>query len=137
MGQTVYLDLFFIINFSMDFLCFYLAGALLGSKLSVMRMLLSAVIGGIYADVSLFLPIYGLWELGLHIAVCGIMCGIVFGIRSILTHTCVYIATSAVIGGFMTENIGTKASFAVCAFAPLVGLLYIILTLLRAKNTQQ
>ena len=102
MGQTVYLDLFFIINFSMDFLCFYLAGALLGSKLSVLRMLLGAAIGGVYADVSLFLPVYGLWELGLHIAACGVMCIVVFGKRSILTHTCVYIATSAVIGGFMT-----------------------------------
>ena len=104
MGQTVYLDLFFIINFSMDFLCFYLAGALLGSKLSVLRMLLGAVLGGIYADASLFLPVSGLWELVLHIAVCFVMCIVVYGRRSALTHTCVYIATSAVLGGFMTAT---------------------------------
>ncbi len=104
MGQTVYLDLFFIINFSMDFLCFYLAGTLLGSKLSVLRMLLGATVGGIYADISLFLPVNGLPELILHIAVCGLMCIIVYGTRSILVNTCVYTATSAVLGGFMTAT---------------------------------
>ena len=104
MGQTVYLDLFFIINFSMDFLCFYLAGTLLGSKLSALRMALGAVLGGIYADISLFLPIYGLWKILLHIAVCFVMCIVVYGTRSALTNTCVYIATSAVLGGFMTAT---------------------------------
>lgn len=102
MGQTVYLDLFFVINFSMDFLCFYLAGALLGSKLSALRMIFGAVLGGLYADISLFLPVEGLWELILHIAACLVMCVVVYGRRSVIAHTCVYIATSAVIGGFMT-----------------------------------
>ena len=103
MGQTVYLDLFFIINFSMDFLCFYLAGALLGSKLSVIRMLIGAALGGIYADVSLFLPFGGMWKIAVHIGVCALMCLAVFGRRSVISHTVTYIATSAVLGGFMTS----------------------------------
>lgn len=101
-GQTVYLDLFFIINFSMDFLCFYLSGTLLGSKLSKLRMLLGATLGGIYADLTLFLPVTGVALLAVHIAACVIMCVAVYGRRSLIAHTCVYIATSAVLGGFMT-----------------------------------
>ena len=101
-GQTVYLDLFFLINFSMDFLCFYLSGTLLGSKLSVMRMVLGAVLGGIYADLTLFLPVDGIAKVAVHIGVCVLMCFAVFGRRSVAAHTCVYIATSAVLGGFMT-----------------------------------
>ena len=104
MEQTVYLDLFFVINFSMDFLCFYLSGALMGNKMSVVRMLIGAILGGIYADVSLFLPFDGLWELVLHIGACYVMCLTVFGRRSSLPNTCVYIATSAVLGGFMTAT---------------------------------
>ena len=102
MGQTVYLDLFFIINFSMDFLCFYLSGTLLGNKLSVLRMLLAAALGGIYADITLFLPLSGIWELALHGAVCVLMCLCAFGKARVAANTCVYIATSAVLGGFMT-----------------------------------
>ena len=104
MEQTVYLDLFFVINFSMDFLCFYLSGTLLGNKMSVPRMLVGASLGGIYADLSLFLPVDGLWELLLHIGFCYVMCLTVFGRRSSLLNTCVYIATSAVLGGFMTAT---------------------------------
>ena len=102
MGQTVYLDLFFLINFSMDFLCFYLAGTLLGSKLSKLRMIAGAVLGGIYADASLFLPVEGVAKIVVHILVCALMCAAVFGIRSLVAHTCTYVATSAVLGGFMT-----------------------------------
>lgn len=101
-GQTVYLDLFFLINFSMDFLCFYLAGTLLGSKLSKLRMIAGAVLGGIYADASLFLPVEGVAKIVVHILVCALMCAAVFGIRSLVAHTCTYVATSAVLGGFMT-----------------------------------
>ncbi len=102
MGQTVYLDLFFLINFSMDFLCFFLAGTLLGSKLSPLRTVFGAIIGGIYADLTLFLSVGGVLKVGLHIAVCVIMCLAVFGRHSVIAHTCTYIAISAVLGGFMT-----------------------------------
>ena len=102
MGQTVYLDLFFLINFSMDFLCFYLSGTLLSSKLSKLRMIAGAVLGGLYADASLFLDTRGSVKIAVHILVCILMCATVFGIRSLIAHTLTYVATSAVLGGFMT-----------------------------------
>lgn len=103
MGQTVYVDLFFMINFSMDFLCFFLASELLGSKLSIARTLLASAVGGIYANVALFISIGGFFEILLDIGVCALMCLIAFGrARSLLAHTAVYIAISAALGGFMT-----------------------------------
>ena len=103
MGQTVYVDLFFLINFSMDFLCFFLASELLGGRLPIARTLLASAVGGIYANVALFISVGGIWEILLDVGVCILMCLIVFGKgRSIVAHTCVYIAISMALGGFMT-----------------------------------
>lgn len=103
MGQTVYVDLFFLINFSMDFLCFFLTSELLGGRLPIVRTLLASAVGGIYANVALFISVGGIWEILLDIGVCILMCLIVFGKgRSVVAHTCVYIAISMALGGFMT-----------------------------------
>ncbi len=103
MGQVVYVDLFFMINFSMDFLCFFLTAQLLSLKLGIMRTLCASALGGIYACVALFLPFSGIGEIFLDIFVCIIMCAVAFlGKGAMLSAVCVYIATSAVLGGFMT-----------------------------------
>ena len=102
-GQTVYVDLFFMINFSMDFLCFFLTSELIGGKMSVIRSLLAAVLGGIYANVSLFMLDGGIAELIVDLGICVIMCALAFYRQgSLIAHTCVYIAISMVLGGFMT-----------------------------------
>lgn len=104
MRQTVYVDLFFMINFSMDFLCFFLAAELLGSKLKLGRTLIASAIGGIYANIALFIPIGGIWEILIDISVCALMCLTAYGGRlsALASHTCVYIAISMALGGFMT-----------------------------------
>ena len=78
MGRTVYVDLFFLINFSMDFLCFFLAGKLLERKMSLPRMLIASALGGIYANVSLLLSLGGILGVVIDVAVCMIMCLIAF-----------------------------------------------------------
>lgn len=103
MGQTVYVDLFFLINFSMDFLCFFLSNELIGGRFSLPRALLASVLGGIYANVSLFVLHGGIAELAVDLCVCVIMCALAFYKQgSLIAHTCVYIAISTVLGGFMT-----------------------------------
>ncbi len=103
MGQVVYVDLFFMINFSMDFLCFFLASQLLSSKLGLLRSLIASIFGGIYACVALFLPFGNIGAVISDICVCILMCLIAFGTKgSLLGHTCLYFAVSAVLGGFMT-----------------------------------
>lgn len=103
MGQTVYVDLFFMINFSMDFLCFFLTSQLLGDKLPLFRTLLASAVGGIYANVALFLSAGGIFSVVLDVAVCALMCLIALGgQKGLLVRTCVYVAVSMALGGFMT-----------------------------------
>ena len=103
MGRTVYVDLFFLINFSMDFLCFYLSGKLLSRRMSLLRMLLASALGGIYANLALLVSLGGILEIIVDVAVCIIMCLIAFWKNGgVIKNTLVYIATSMVLGGFMT-----------------------------------
>ena len=103
MEQTVYVDLFFIINFSMDFLCFYLSSQLLDSRLSLLRAVIASALGGIYANMTLFMSIGGLAEILIDVLACALMCIVAFGIkRRITIHICIYIAISMILGGFMT-----------------------------------
>ncbi len=106
MGQTVYVDIFFLINFSMDFLCFFLTSKILSRRMPLARGILGAVMGGIYADAALFLSLGKLASLTLDIAVCSAMCAVVFGerkrLRDLPLYILVYTAVSMALGGFMT-----------------------------------
>lgn len=107
MGQTVYVDLFFMINFSMDFLCFFLTSQLLGTKLRLLRTVCAAIIGGIYADVALFMSVGSVAAVFIDIAVCVLMCATAFGVKGgLAAHSAVYIAVSMILGGFMTALFG-------------------------------
>ncbi len=116
MGEIVYVDLLFLINFSMDFLCFYLTARILSLKLSVPRTVLAAVVGGIYSDIALFISVGRLLGVLIDILICVLMCVIAFykkkEARSPLLYTLVYFAVSMALGGFMTAifNLLNKAS---------------------------
>lgn len=106
MGQTVYVDLFFMINFSMDFLCLFLTSKILNRRMSVWRALLAAALGGLYADLALLFPLGRLASVAADCAVCALMCGIVFyrkkKIASLPLYILVFAAVSMALGGFMT-----------------------------------
>lgn len=115
MGQTVYVDLLFMINFSMDFLCFFVCAKILGRKLSVGRAVAASAVGGIYSDIALFIPVSYLPSLVIDLAVCAVICAIVFlrkgrG-RELPLYILVYFAISMALGGFMTAifNLLNKA----------------------------
>ena len=106
MGQTVYVDLLFLINFSMDFLCFYLSAKILGGKLPTIRAILASAIGGVYSDIALFIDVGMISSLFIDFFVCVLMCAIVFmkkgRISSLPLYILVYFAVSMALGGFMT-----------------------------------
>lgn len=106
MVQTVYVDLYFLINFSMDFLCFFLLSKLLSCKLSFPRTLLASALGGIYACAALFLPVSTLPALIIDMAACALMCAVALlrprEWRRLLVSIPVYVAVSMVLGGAMT-----------------------------------
>ena len=117
MEQTVYVDLYFMINFSMDFLCFYLASKLLGERLSALRAAIAAVIGGIYANLLLMWGVGGIIALAADICSCALMCAVAFGIRKrarrLPVYILVYFAVSMTLGGFMTAifNLLNRTAF--------------------------
>ncbi len=106
MEQTVYGDLFFLINFSMDFLCLFLVAKLLSRPLSPFRFTQASALGGVYSVVALFLP-DGLVGMLLDL-LCGIaICLIAFAARgdsrrTLPILTAAYFLASILLGGMMT-----------------------------------
>lgn len=102
--QSVYVDLLFLINFSMDFLCFYVTEKIRYSKLKYIRALLASAIGGIYSVISIFIESY---KAPLCISSLILMCLIVFYQRgesflSLILSSVVFLLSSALLGGIMT-----------------------------------
>lgn len=108
MAVEVYADLLFFINASMDGLCFCLTGRLLHRRLSPRRVLLGAVLGGVYAVVALLLEVGQAVALFCDVAICLLMCAIVFtgrrsgGVGRFFLSAAVYFVLSMVLGGVMT-----------------------------------
>ena len=107
MTQDVYVDLLFLINFSMDYLCLYICAKVLHRKANLPKMLISSAIGGIYSVVSIFLSHLPAIELIIDALVCLIMCAIVFAdkgrrISSTLLCAFLFVGISMMTGGCMT-----------------------------------
>ena len=106
MGESVYVDLFFLINFSMDFLCFFLTARLLHRNFLLPRVLIASILGGIYADLALFFTVGRALSLVIDVGVCALMCLISFGeraqLRKLPLYIAIYFAVSMALGGMMT-----------------------------------
>ncbi len=106
MEQTVYIDLYFLINTSMDLICFFLTSRLLVHKFSSMRCVLAAALGGAYACIALFLPFGGIWGLLVDFAACFLICSVAVlrrrEVRQTAEYALVFTACSVVLGGIMT-----------------------------------
>ena len=106
MEQTVYIDLYFMINFAMDFLCFYLTSWLLSLRRSLLRTMLASAVGALYACVALLVGMRGVWSILADLAICLIMCAIAYyrpqEARAVAVDALVYSAVSILLGGAMT-----------------------------------
>ena len=107
MQQDVYVDLLFLINFSMDYICLYITVKILHQKIKLSRMLIAAALGATYSVLALFLPLPSPWELALDVAVCFIICVIAFAERGrsaprILLYGFLFVGVSMMTGGCMT-----------------------------------
>lgn len=107
METEVYGDILFLINASMDCLCFLLTARLLHRPLSRLRLGLGSVLGGVYAVLALLLDVGHLAALAIDITVCLLLCVLVFPPRTgiwkdMLTTTGVYLLVSFLLGGIMT-----------------------------------
>lgn len=106
--MIVYGDLLFLINFSMDFLCFYISCLLLHMKLPTLRALVSSCIGGIYSVASLFVAVNKKTAFVIDLLALIVMCIIVYykrnvGLGAIIKAIFLYFFVSALLGGLMTS----------------------------------
>ncbi len=67
--MTVYADILFLVNFSLDYVSLYITGRLLSLKMSVIRLTAAGTLGGIFATLSLILDIDGILYISLTAAV--------------------------------------------------------------------
>lgn len=105
--MIVFGDLLFLINFSMDFLCFYFSCLLLHRRLPTLRACAASVLGGIYSVVSLFITASQGAALALDVLVLVVMCLIVYcskkmTVGRIFKAILLYFFVSALLGGLMT-----------------------------------
>lgn len=107
MIQEVYIDLYFLINVSMDLLCLMITAFLLHRAVKRRRACLAALIGGGYAVLSLLLSLSGLLGFLSDIAAAVVMCAVAFWERKasffgILQCALVQSLVSMMLGGIMT-----------------------------------
>ena len=107
MKQVVYADLLFLVNFSMDFLCFFVTARLLHKDVKRWRMLIASAMGGIYSVAVLFLPIGTFAAVMIDLLFCFFMCMCAFGIKNggafgYFISSSVYFGVSVGTGGLMT-----------------------------------
>ncbi len=107
MGGEVYADLLFLVNFSMDFLCFYLTARFLHRPLSLWRGVLASTLGGVYAVAALFLSVGRVPAYLIDAGVCIGLCSLALAsrrerVRSLVRLCGVYLLISMLLGGVMT-----------------------------------
>lgn len=105
---TVYADILFFVNFTMDFLCFYLLSTLFSRRMRLLPVALASAIGAVYGVLSVLISVDGLLLLLLDLLVCALMCtvSLIGGgrltCRRVATDTLVYMGISMMLGGVMT-----------------------------------
>ncbi len=120
--MIVYGDLFFLINFSMDFLCFYLSHLLLHRRMRNFRVILAAAVGGAYSVASLFIEAGQGLALIIDLIVLILMCALAYGVKnggflSFVKSVLLYFFVSALLGGLMTALFSLFNDLDILSFA--------------------
>lgn len=99
---TIYADVLFFINFSIDFLCLYITGKTLCIPVKSLKTVAAAGLGGLYSCLAVYLSDL-MWyvSLPLHAASAVLMCLIAFGKKSIAARTAVFVVSCGLTGGLM------------------------------------
>lgn len=100
--MTIYLDVVLIENLCMNYIILFATGFIIRTKLHHIRMLLSALIGAVYAILSYLqvFPIYSNMILKIGLSIC--MIYIAFfpkGLKSLMKHLLMFYLVSFVFGG--------------------------------------
>ena len=100
--MTVYVDVLFLVNFCMDLVSLYGAGALLHRKRAPMRLVLSAALGAGYGVLEV-LTHPGGWSGTVLLLVASLgMCLIAYGPHGYFSTYVVFVGAEAFLGGIMS-----------------------------------
>ena len=107
MEQSVYIDLYCLVNFSMDLLALMITAALLHLRVKRLRAILAAAFGGIYASAALLFGLSGILGFAGDLVCALVLCYIAFRHKgSSHLHTLravpVLFLVSMTLGGVMT-----------------------------------
>ncbi len=114
METTLYADVLFFVNFSMDFITLWISAILTSRPRSALRMSLAAALGGLYGVLSVVFHIGGLLTYLLAGTVSILMCLIAFGIDSIfalIKQSALVFGCGALLGGIMTALLSLGGSY--------------------------
>lgn len=109
MGEVVYADILFLIDFSMDFLTFFILTRLLKKKIKLIRLCSASAMGGVYSVISLGMGRGTVLSLFFDMFVCFVMCMTAFlekssrQMRKMPLYTLLFFIVSAMLGGVMTS----------------------------------
>ena len=105
METTVYADVLFLVNFSMDFITLWLSAILTSEKRSALRMAIAASIGAIFGIISVIFPFNRILTVLCAGGISIIMCLVAFGfsgILSVIKQSALIWGCGALLGGVMT-----------------------------------
>ncbi|MBE6632517.1 MAG: hypothetical protein E7623_07450, partial [Ruminococcaceae bacterium] len=102
MTQTVYADVMFLIDFSIDFLSLYICGCFMSLKMKLMRLSLGAVLGALFSIAVLFASPGGVLKLILSAAACALICLCAFGKRALLYRCLLFCGVNFALAGGIT-----------------------------------
>lgn len=138
---VIYSDILFLINFSLDYLCLFIAGRLLHRGGRVWRLLLGALAGGFYSFIPyLFEPsVFVSFPLDIFAAI--LICLIAFeyqSAKSLALTSGTFIVSSALLGGLITAIYSLLGEYSngvysevsplsfclICLFSALIALSY-------------
>lgn len=103
--MTLYADVLFAINFSMDFLALFITEMILHKKLHKKRILIAAIIGGLYGVFEVLVPTRVILGAIINVSVSFIMCILAFKenkIGKITGMLILFWGVSASLGGIMS-----------------------------------
>lgn len=112
---VVYADVLFLINFCMDFLALSLCGAILHLPLRQKRLLLAALLGGLYAVAAALYTGYAIVSAIIGLFAAAILCAIGYGKdcgrRRFFTALILFFLVSWLLGGMITAFYGFLTRF--------------------------
>ena len=132
---VIYSDLLFVINFSLDYLCLFIAGSILNCGGKTKRLLLGSALGGLYSFLPYIFELTVFVSLPLHILTASLLCFIAFGKRDtkkFLLLVGTFIVTSALIGGLVTAIYSLSSQYSNGVYTEVDALSFCLICVLSA-----